>query len=338
VAEQGNFVLSERALDARCEVLAIEGDASALVAPRLRARLQDLIKHEQPLTIVDMSRVSFVDSTIVQTLVAAGGEARKAGSRLLVVEPVDPIKARPLEIGRLDLSAEVAPTLAAAARLAEVPEEKLKATALPPPLVMPSKPRRKMFGRRRQDQHILQELAQLRRFAQEARRNAAAAKPEAEPEAEDAHRRIEDLERELTTTRALLAAVRAELESARASSGRMEVQAAERSEPTEEPLPEEERSAHVEAAAERLEAEVTEPPAPPAGPRPRVPVWADPAPINLNTAEIEDLMLLPGIGRRPAERILATRSERGGFGSIEELYEIPEVRDRINRIRPHITV
>jgi competence ComEA-like helix-hairpin-helix protein len=154
-----------------------------------------------------------------------------------------------------------------------------------------------------------------------------------EDELEEAHSRIHQLERELAAARAEIARLRGQ---APARPPRPvspphgyppPPQIAQEPQPREQP--EEERSAHVEAAAERLDTR----------PRPRVPVWADPSPINVNTASLDDLMLLPGIGRKPAERIIAFREERGGLSSVDELYEIDEIpRERIARIQRHIRV
>ena len=46
------------------------------------------------------------------------------------------------------------------------------------------------------------------------------------------------------------------------------------------------------------------------------------APLNLNTATKEELMLLPRIGETLAERILAYRAENGTFISTEQLMDI----------------
>jgi DNA uptake protein ComE-like DNA-binding protein len=50
-------------------------------------------------------------------------------------------------------------------------------------------------------------------------------------------------------------------------------------------------------------------------------------------------MLLPGIGRRPAERIIEFRDRNNGLKTVDDLYSIDEIpKDRITRIRPHVRV
>jgi competence protein ComEA len=68
-------------------------------------------------------------------------------------------------------------------------------------------------------------------------------------------------------------------------------------------------------------------------------VWADPRPIDLNTADLGDLLLLPGIGRRRAERILRARESRGGFRSVDDLFAIDEIpQDWLARLRKYVCV
>jgi competence protein ComEA len=69
---------------------------------------------------------------------------------------------------------------------------------------------------------------------------------------------------------------------------------------------------------------------------------AEPAPgqpLNLNTATLEQLDTLSGIGPLTAQKILDFREERGGFGSVEELGEIPGIGDkRLASLREEVTL
>ncbi len=61
--------------------------------------------------------------------------------------------------------------------------------------------------------------------------------------------------------------------------------------------------------------------------------------INLNTANKEELMRLPGVGEVMAERIVMFREEHGSFNSIEELQEVSGIgRKKFERLSPYITV
>jgi competence protein ComEA len=66
---------------------------------------------------------------------------------------------------------------------------------------------------------------------------------------------------------------------------------------------------------------------------------ADGQPLNLNTATLEQLDTLSGIGPTTAQKILEFREEQGGFGSIEELGEIPGIGDkRLASLREEVTL
>jgi competence ComEA-like helix-hairpin-helix protein len=45
-------------------------------------------------------------------------------------------------------------------------------------------------------------------------------------------------------------------------------------------------------------------------------------PIDLNTATREDLMILPGIGEKTADRVLQLRAESGGFDDVSDLLRV----------------
>jgi len=46
------------------------------------------------------------------------------------------------------------------------------------------------------------------------------------------------------------------------------------------------------------------------------------SPININTADVEALASLKGIGTKKAEAIIAWREKNGGFTSVEQLLEV----------------
>ena len=62
-------------------------------------------------------------------------------------------------------------------------------------------------------------------------------------------------------------------------------------------------------------------------------------PLNLNTATLEQLDELDGIGPTTAQHILDYREEHGGFGSVEELGEVPGIGDvRLASLREQVRV
>jgi competence protein ComEA len=62
-------------------------------------------------------------------------------------------------------------------------------------------------------------------------------------------------------------------------------------------------------------------------------------PLNLNTATLEQLDELDGIGPATAQSILDYREEHGGFGSVEELGQVPGIGDvRLASLREQVRV
>jgi competence protein ComEA len=83
----------------------------------------------------------------------------------------------------------------------------------------------------------------------------------------------------------------------------------------------------------------TDPPAsaaPPASSRGRA---SSDDPVVLNTATVDDLRRLPGIGQKRADAILALRARVGRFRAVEDLMKVKGIgRAMIKRLRPLVRV
>jgi competence protein ComEA len=65
----------------------------------------------------------------------------------------------------------------------------------------------------------------------------------------------------------------------------------------------------------------------------------DSAKININTATMEELTSLQGIGEKKAESIVEHREKAGSFATIEDLKDVNGVGDKIfDKIKDQITV
>lgn len=61
--------------------------------------------------------------------------------------------------------------------------------------------------------------------------------------------------------------------------------------------------------------------------------------VNINTADQEMLMTLPGVGSSKALSIISYREEHGGFSKIEELMNITGIKQGVyNKLKDQITV
>ena len=61
--------------------------------------------------------------------------------------------------------------------------------------------------------------------------------------------------------------------------------------------------------------------------------------INLNTATKEELITLPGIGEKTAEKILELRNIKGNYSSLDELLEVKGIGDtKFNNIKKFLYI
>jgi competence protein ComEA len=61
--------------------------------------------------------------------------------------------------------------------------------------------------------------------------------------------------------------------------------------------------------------------------------------VNINTASVNELMTLNGIGESTARDIISYREEHGKFQSIEDIMNVPGIKDaKFNKIKKYITV
>jgi competence protein ComEA len=64
-----------------------------------------------------------------------------------------------------------------------------------------------------------------------------------------------------------------------------------------------------------------------------------PAPLDLNSATVEQLTALPGVGPVTAKAIVEFRTHSGPFRRVEDLLAIRGITDRrLKELRPYVTV
>jgi competence ComEA-like helix-hairpin-helix protein len=61
--------------------------------------------------------------------------------------------------------------------------------------------------------------------------------------------------------------------------------------------------------------------------------------VHLNSATVEDLEELPGVGPSTAQRIIDFRTQSGGFQSVDELGDVPRIgAKKLTRIMPYVAL
>ena len=65
-----------------------------------------------------------------------------------------------------------------------------------------------------------------------------------------------------------------------------------------------------------------------------LPAFVKPEPIDINSATLDELIVLPGIGPALAQRIIDYRAEHGPFGTLQDLKRVsgigPQIVENIN--------
>ena len=62
-------------------------------------------------------------------------------------------------------------------------------------------------------------------------------------------------------------------------------------------------------------------------------------PININTAGVTELMQLPKVGQKTAERILGFRKQHGSFKRIEEIMNVKGIGEKsFAKLKPYLTL
>lgn len=62
-------------------------------------------------------------------------------------------------------------------------------------------------------------------------------------------------------------------------------------------------------------------------------------PVNLNTATVTELMQLPSVGKKTAERIVAFRKENGGFRRPEDVMAVKGLGEKgFKKLQPWLAV
>lgn len=117
--------------------------------------------------------------------------------------------------------------------------------------------------------------------------------------------------------------------------GKTAVAGAMRSAPALESAPESAPAPAPATAAATAPAPASAPSADPPAPAARTPATAD-DPVILNTANVDDLRRLPGIGEKRANAIVALRARLGGrFHAVEDLLKVKGIgRATLKRLRP----
>jgi anti-sigma B factor antagonist len=107
------FQLRERALDASSAVISVEGELHVSTAPEFSRALNTAIARGSTSVVLDMTAVSFIDSTGLSVLLNALRRVTRRGGRLAIA-CANPTVLRLFEITRLDSTFDITPDVDAA--------------------------------------------------------------------------------------------------------------------------------------------------------------------------------------------------------------------------------
>jgi anti-sigma B factor antagonist len=92
-----DFSLRDEAVDEHTHVVALSGEVDAVTAPQVARRLLRLFRDGKTDVVVDLSRVTFMDSTGIGVLLNALRQLTTLHGRLVLVCPTDRVL-RPFEV------------------------------------------------------------------------------------------------------------------------------------------------------------------------------------------------------------------------------------------------
>ena len=103
-----SFSISTAEQDNAIHVL-LSGDLDLSTAKQAEQAIEDAEKAGRPTVVVDLRRLSFMDSTGLRVIVSADKRARRSNRRVVIIQGPAPVR-RVFEITRLDERLEIVDT------------------------------------------------------------------------------------------------------------------------------------------------------------------------------------------------------------------------------------
>lgn len=103
------FAIDRRDLDPRTTVISVEGELDLATAPRLKWMLLDALADGHSRLILDLTLVTFMDSTALSVLVGVNRSLRDAGALAIVSSNASVLKI--FELSGMDGAFAISPTL-----------------------------------------------------------------------------------------------------------------------------------------------------------------------------------------------------------------------------------